>query len=151
MGYTHYWNIGRPLTNEEFDGLARDIKAIVEASDVAIAGWDGTGEPEYGEDSGYGPRIALNGARPNGHESFVIVSARAMRNPRTGFDFCKTRGDYYDVVVTASLLALRDRVAGTRLSSDGGPADWLAGQALAERALNRRLAPFLGDEEVVDD
>jgi hypothetical protein len=135
MGYTHYWDIRRPLTPTEMTDIANDVRAIVDASGVPIAGWDGYGEPEYGKD-----RIALNGANPDGHETFAISA-------KGGWDCCKTRQDAYDIVVTASLLALKDMLGiDIALSSDGDPADWIPGHTLAERALDRKIITFNENE-----
>lgn len=133
MGYTHYWESG-PISPDTLAALATDVRNIVLASELPIAGWDGTGEPEYGPD-----RISLNGIGDDAHESFVI-------EPSGEWTFCKTAYKPYDVVVTAALLALRDRT-GARLSSDGDTPDWIAGHALAERATGRTIAPFTADED----
>ena len=144
MGYTHYWTVDRSLTDDEMAALGADVKAIVAASSVPVAGWDGTGSPEYGtddpDDARYVPRIALNGVGSDAHESFVI-------SQHHGWTFCKTAAKPYDVIVTASLLALRDRLGdAVHLSSDGDVPDWAPGRLLAEVTLGRPIAPYMEDE-----
>lgn len=129
MGYTHYWTLGHPLAPEDIAALAPDVRRIVEASGLAIAGPHGDGEPGYGPDT-----IALNGADPDAYESFILAVGD------DGFDFCKTGERPYDVVVTAILLLLRDHLGyGVDLSSDGDAGDWEPGRLLASRALGREV------------
>jgi len=131
MGYTHYWTLTRPIKATEMRSLANDIHSIVTESGLDIAGWDGFGEPEYSP-----VRIALNGRAP--HEACETLLFSVKHN---GFTFCKTRRAPYDAVVTASLLALKDRLEDdVALSSDGEPEDWEAGRELARGAL-RRVMP----------
>ena len=136
MGYTHYWSIARDLTDDEFAAVGDDVRAIVAEAPCPIAGWDGSGEPSYGPDE-----IALNGEAPDDYETFGLSRF-------AGWTFCKTRGDLpYDVVVTASLLAAKDRLGDViRLSSDGNPEDWEAGRELAERACQRLMPRFIQED-----
>lgn len=136
MGYTHYWTLTRDMTEDEIGTIAEDVRAIVAASGVPVAGPLGTGEPEYGPDE-----IALNGADPDDYETFGLSRHK-------GWAFCKTRGDLpYDVVVTAALLAAKDRLGDAiRLSSDGEPADWHDGRMLVAKALGRIVPPVTFDE-----
>lgn len=136
MGYTHYWSLSRDLTDDETAALIADVRVIVAASGVPVAGWDGRGDPTYGEDS-YGLFVvALNG----GCETFRLSTHK-------GWDFCKTRQLPYDVVVTASLIAAKDRLGSAiRLSSDGEAEDWHAGRMLASRALGKAMPPFVHEQ-----
>ena len=133
MGYTHYWRHD-PISPEELQAISEDAKAIILASELPIRGWDGTDEPELTAE-----RLSFNGDRDRDedHETFSL-SPDAI-----DFDFCKTARKPYDVVVTAVLLATKDRLKdGIHLSSDGDPGDWQAGYDLAVRALDRPLSPF---------
>jgi hypothetical protein len=136
MGYTHYWNVTRNLTDAEIAGIAADVRAIVAVAPCPIAGWDGNGAPEYGENGPRGVRIALNGYRLERCESFIIT-------PYKGWTFCKTRELPYDVVVTASLLAAKDRLGDAiHVESDGDPDDWEAGYLLAVTATGRSIPRY---------
>lgn len=132
MGYTHYWHLGA-CSPAEVEDIAADAKAIILASELPIRGWDGSGEPELGP-----TRIRFNGDAASGtdYETFAFPDSSG---------FCKTGREPYDVVVTAVLLAARDRLGSSLvLESDGGPANWVAGHTLAERALGRSIEPFRG-------
>lgn len=140
MGYTHYWTFERPITRPEMVGLAEDVEAIILASGIPLA-------YEYDEPT-IPPQVAdeaihFNGIEEDGHETFGI------RVGAEGFDFCKTAAKPYDVVVVASLAALKDRLGSdVRISSDGDAADWRDGVALAERATGRPIeSPIIDGAE----
>lgn len=137
MGYTHYWN---PMELEVDAELAEEARAIVAASDVEIAGWDGTGEPEIREGL-----ISLNGAGRKGCESFVLRD-----DDETGFECCKTGANPYDEVVGAILLAASERNPKLGMSSDGLwlEKEWVKARALFEKALGRKPLP---PERMVDE
>lgn len=133
MGYTHYWSIDRPVTPQEIALLADDARKIIDVSGVSIRGWDGTGEPELGPD-----RVWLNGDA-DAHEACETFGITVGVNEWT---FCKTRRKPYDTVVTAILLAAKDRLGDAMsLSSDGSATDWSPGLVLALRALRRVIIP----------
>lgn len=97
MGYTHYWTIS---STEEWlktwPELLIDTRRIIQAAKVPLTrdGEDDTGiPPEITE-----KRIELNGDVNNSHEPFVL------KPYATEFEFCKTAGKEYDIVVTAILL-----------------------------------------------
>jgi len=115
MGYTHYFNQSNP---ETFARTALDAKTILESTDIPVASWDGTGEPEITEG-----KISFNGADDDSYESFVIPA-------EGGRGFCKTAHMPYDAVVTAVLIRLAHH--GGSVSSDGNWAEWADGRALVE-------------------
>ena len=129
MGYTHYWTIGDEVTpdKEAFGRLLLDTKRIIDATDVPLAGGDGTGEPELSEGS-----IRFNGVAATGdnYETFYITP------DSRGFDFCKTSGVRpYDAVVCAVLLRASEIYGpAIRVSSDGHWDDWADGSALYVKA-----------------
>lgn len=138
MGYTHYWTLARPITADEVAAVGNDIRDIIAASGIPIA-------YEYDEPS-KAPQldaslIHYNGVGADGHETFYIKAEKSgvTNQPgMVGFAFCKTAAKPYDVVVVASLLALKDRLGDTvRVSSGGDAADWADGHRLAIRALGR--------------
>ncbi len=136
MGYTHYWTITEPIPPDTLEAWSHDVRMIALASEVPLAGYDGTGMPDYTNG------VSLNGLGPDDdHETFLIDGT-------PGWTFCKTAAKPYDVIVTASLLALKGRIGdGILLTSDGEYEDWLPGHALAERALHRLLPTFRQERE----
>lgn len=140
MGYTHYATLARPITAAEVGALAEDIESIIDQSGVPVAyEYDATFESPQLNAEG----IHYNGLDDDGHETFAIYPGD------TGFMFWKTARKPYDVVVTASLLALQDHLKGdVKISSDGDAADWAAGYNLALRALGRLVPSPL---QVLDD
>lgn len=82
--------------------------------------------------------IALNGIPC--HETLHlerVPTIPAYRAGRGHFAFCKTAYKPYDVVVTALLcLAAHITEGAFKVSSDGGPADWAEGLALANKVLS---------------
>lgn len=129
MGYTHYWTLQRPITVEEVAAVGNDIRDIIRASELPIAYEYDRPDAEPQLDA---KAIHYNGVGDDGHETFYIATGDSA------FSFCKTAYKPYDVVVTASLLALKDRLGDdVRLTSDGEPEDWQAGFTLASRATGR--------------
>ena len=126
MGYTHYWN---PANLEIDEQLAAEAKAIVDASDVEIAGWDGEGEPEIGVGL-----VSLNGKGDERCETFSL-----QRDTEWNFECCKTCRQPYDAVVGAILLAADERNPGMDVTSDGfwDEAEWIAARELFAKALGR--------------
>ena len=137
MGYTHYWN---PMELEVDAKLAEEARAIVAASDVEVAGWDGTGAPEIREGL-----ISLNGKGRAGCESFTLCG-----DDGTGFECCKTSSQPYDEVVGAILLAASERNPRINVSSDGRWSEkgWIKARALFEKAIGRKPEP---PERMVDE
>lgn len=133
MGYTHYWTVKEPLDNILFAAWSEDVRQIILASEIPIRGGNGEGEPTL--DSDY---ASLNGDAATGddYETFSVDVAAE------GFDFCKTAQKPYDVVVTASLVALADRFPEVEVTSDGGVDEWQPGVRLFERATGRTATGF---------
>lgn len=108
MGYTHYIQPTRKLTDQEWATLTARAKRILANSTVPLADWDGTGRPEVSK-----KRIAFNGVDDDSHESCVIL------RDEVGFSFCKTARKPYDPIVGAIYLAFQAIHGGSILSSDG--------------------------------
>lgn len=133
MGYTHFWERKRELTEAEQIHLMSAIRSIVETTDVPLAGPMGVGEVEWNDGS-----VVLNGLDDDSHETFSFPGGRW---------FCKTAYKPYDEVVTAILIASYAICPGAfGYGSDGRGDDWLEGLELAERALGSkyklRIPPF---------
>ncbi len=126
MGYTHYWRRTEGYRSEgrQYANAIKTAGKIVTASKI-LAGWNGEGKPEVGAEG-----IAFNGiGDAAGHETFELPgSVHAL----TAFEFCKTARKPYDVVVTAVLATVAHLAPGAiTVSSDGNPAEWADGIALA--------------------
>jgi len=109
MGYTHYWNVKKPLDPQSFSKFVTDIKKLkVEVSRTKSAGVN-----------------IKCGILANQHEVVITGPCESLviQPKDSGFDFCKTNQYDYDVVVTtALLLAKRHFADAILLSSDGGEA-----------------------------
>lgn len=137
MGYTHYWTLSRPIETEEMAPLADDVRKIVALSGISVAyEYDEPTRPPQIDECA----ICLNGIGDDGHETFYIKAGKSglTNEPgMAGFAFCKTARKPYDVIVAASLLALKHWLGNAvSLSSDGNIEDWQAGHDLAQRALD---------------
>jgi hypothetical protein len=120
VGYTHYHTQHQEIPAETWAAIRADAERLIEAArlgDVAICGWDGTGDPVHDEQE-----IRLNGSAVGDldHETFALERAGS------GFAFCKTARKPYDAVV-AGILARAVHHAGQSVisvSSDGDMHDW---------------------------
>ena len=131
MGYTHYWKPVKvdqqtwnkfvtvciilknnlPKSSKSAGGYYKDVP-------IVICGGDGTGEPDF--ELGDGRNIVcFNGTEENdlGHETFVVGK------DKIDWDFCKTAGKPYDLLVGACLVAAHE-ILGYKVSSDGQGKDW---------------------------
>lgn len=119
MGYTHYWNIKKPLDPESFSNFVVDIKKLkLEVSKTRVAGINAT-------NGWLEPKRIKCGILANQHEVVITGPCESLviQPKDSGFDFCKTNEYDYDVVVTtALLLAKRHFADAILLSSDGGEA-----------------------------
>jgi hypothetical protein len=125
MGYTHYWSHG-PVAPAAWAALVADSQKIIEAVDVPLRSYDGeTGKPEFSAEE-----ISFNGADDDSCESFVLEAKG------TGFTFCKTARQPYDLVVCAVLLRAVAHIPGFSLRSDGDwytEDEWIAARKLVAR------------------
>jgi hypothetical protein len=115
---THYFYRPETLDGDSFGRFVDDVKRLISAAPGdPVRGEDGVGRPEASEQ-----RVAFNGDAAHGleHEPFVIE--RIFRRGRTRgaacFDFCKTNGKPYDLLVVASLYAFLHRFPGVKFVSD---------------------------------
>ena len=139
MGYTHYWRkAGDSFTTEQWAKLTKATKRVIQAWELAL---DHRVAVEYDEPTKpphiSGECIRFNGIGPDGHETFML-----LKEP-DAFEFCKTARKPYDDVVTA-VLVLANHYAPQALSitSDGDPAEWSAGLALARTQEETAELPF---------
>jgi hypothetical protein len=122
MGYTHYWKHHESFSEFQWRCLQEYTRAVIaEAERGGIHVCDPMGhgeEPDITDEI-----ISLNGVGNEGCETFWI----AREAEGDAFEFCKTRRNPYDVVVT-TLLAFANHMmgdAGFSISSDGGPEAFL--------------------------
>lgn len=135
MGYTHYWDQSRALTDEEWAQVLDATGKIVKAANkrgIVLGNWLGEHAPVV-----TGNEVAFNGDAACGHdhESFVIKQKDAE------WTFCKTARKPYDLAVTAVLAYLASAHHSVfSVSSDGGAAEWEDGCMLASEALGTHIA-----------
>ena len=148
MGYTHYYNVANTQGDLKVPEIAADVEAIIMASEVQIG--DGSGktgsEPILGPDE-----INFNAIHPGNFEDFCYPPDfelnQGLHPPESkGFSFCKTARKPYDVVVCATLIAIKHHLGDyVSVSSDGdfdNANEWGPAYDLYFRALQRELPPF---------
>lgn len=133
MGYTHYWDMSRDISERNFKKLTKDMKAIEAyinenkiVSETACGGYDeivtlhdtdGTGTGVYYSDR----QFCFNG---DGSMNLDHESMHIRLGANDSWTFCKTARKPYDLAVCLILLSLKYHVRSTRVSSDGGTDDW---------------------------
>jgi hypothetical protein len=119
------------LEKVRFAAFVSDVRLLLAAvpSSVKICGEKGAGAPEASED-----RVAFNGEKSLAldHEPLVVERVYSRRPPsrmRGGefFDFCKTAGKPYDLLVVAALYAFAYRFPSCRIASDSSLDELRAG------------------------
>lgn len=110
MGYTHYYTVGRAVSNVTWNKFKQAVANIIKESGVSIHGGDGTGEPIIND-----KEISFNGndETDQSHETFIITRGSGS------WDFCKTAKKDYDVVVVATLMTAKKLKIIEQWSSDG--------------------------------
>jgi hypothetical protein len=127
MGYTHYWRIPKELDAEKFATLSAELQTAADLlPDYSTsAGMNHEGVIHLGDGGGEGnpifskEEICFNGKGAGSHETFII-----QQNGNSDFEFCKTARKPYDLMVCLSLLRLKHHFPESKISSDGGAADW---------------------------
>lgn len=120
MGFTHYFDQERAVTETEWEAITKDVEALLahlattrELEIVGVSGERGT-TPEISSE-----RIAFNGLEEDGFESFVLGREQG------GFGFCKTGRRPYDLLVTAALIVAAHHAPGAyTVTSDGQDYEW---------------------------
>lgn len=116
---THYIYRPKILDSGEFRDFVSDVRAIVaqKPSTLRLCGMDGLSDPVITEGV-----VVLNGDRRRGleHETLVIEQTATLSRERDGvhFEFCKTNGKPYDVVVVAVLYAFLQHFPQCKFVSD---------------------------------
>ena len=111
MGYTHYWKIRKPFTNEAWTAFTNDVKSLFVSTKIPLVG--GFGDtfttPEVNRNV-----VSFNGLEDDGHETCQITKSVC------DFEFCKTAQKPYDAVVVQVLKLARKYNPSIELLSDGG-------------------------------
>jgi len=106
MGRTHYWRRPTELPTDRFAAAAKDIHRVVRSAGVPLAGFEGTGEPVFTDNS-----VAFNGVGNARCEPFKVHDTEFDRHGRPEtFSFCKTEGLPYDLAVKAALVILKEHL-----------------------------------------
>jgi hypothetical protein len=107
MGFTRYWSVRADVDPARLIEAGRRMSELVRASEVPLAGVDGTGEPTLETQKG---TVWFNGvaALEQDYETFVwppdlVHGRRVLDDPNWVFEFCKTGRLPYDAVVVACL------------------------------------------------
>ena len=110
MGYTHYWKIRKPFTNEAWTEFTNDVQSLFASTKIPLAGGFGdTGTVPEIDDKG----VTFNGLEDDGHETCQITKSVC------DFEVCKTAQKPYDAVVVQVLKLARKYNPSIELSSDG--------------------------------
>lgn len=141
MGYTHYFYRSEILDQKHYDLLVEDVKFLLDHlpehslnaggyhkdDHLIIRGGWGTGKPTVNNQL-----ISFNGdeATELDHETMDfprVLEVESWQTPDHGlyFQCCKTARKPYDLVVCATLLAIKYHFPKTKISSDGFPSDWV--------------------------
>ena len=139
MGYSHSYTL-REHADPRFAEITRDVNDIITTSEIPMG--DAHGNP--GNQPLLGPElIRLNGIQPQHCETFLYPAP-------SGWEFCKTGYQPYDVIVCATLMAMKHHLQeNVAISSDGdldGP-EWQAAYQLYRRALRRPPPEFFQQHE----
>ena len=153
MGYTHYWSLTTRPDPEVFAQLANDFQQLALASEINL-----TANPD--DASCPPPRFDADTIRFNAVTEYCETFALELHNPSQRrltlidpadgphlWDFCKTYGRPYDIVVAAGLLALKHHLGDIAdVQSDGNCAQdqqWRNAVTLYQRVFPQRPLPDL--------
>lgn len=112
MGYTHYWDVKRPIGKRAWDMICRDARQLFHATDIPLVGYEEepASDPVVTRDM-----IRFNGVGDDEYESFVLVPDHD-ESP-----FCKTARKPYDLIVCAVLIVADHHAPfSIEVTSDGG-------------------------------
>lgn len=129
MGYTHYWQ-HTTIAPDDWQALVTDAQLLINEAGIALAGGDGTGEPEFSDKI-----ITFNGraAQDEDYETFELSSDEET------FAFCKTDRRPYDLIVCAILLRAANILPNFTVSSDGSWDAWAPARELYARVFDAQM------------
>ncbi|CAN5406405.1 hypothetical protein BH09PLA1_BH09PLA1_01360 [soil metagenome] len=103
MGVTHYWTRATELPKATFAAAVQDASAVLSRTDVALAGFEGHGQPILQPDA-----IVFNGAARASCEPFEVRQVEFDRRGRPlKSSYCKTELRPYDLLVKVTLIVLK--------------------------------------------
>ena len=146
MSYEYFWTIKDMDQDLSVREIAQDLRAIIARSGVPIA--NGCGEP------GSRPAInesfiCFNGVDDEGQDGFSYPpESDEGKSTKDVFDFCETYGHPYDVVVAATLIAIKHHQGDNVQISSDIPFDspeWDEAYQLYRTALGRQVPQVLRD------
>lgn len=137
MGYTHYLEDQKPVTDKQWEQLTHFVyclflRSVKNGEPLANAMGD-----RYTIPSIKSRYIAFNGIEHDSHETCVVE-----KEPDGAFSFCKTAYKSYDRYVVA-FYSYIDDLGIARFSSDGGTADHIAGKRLRNLVLRDMMKEHL--------
>ena len=151
MGFTHYWDMTRDISERNFKKLTKDMKAIEayikenkSISNNAECAWDEqvTLHHPNGENEGvlyYSNTFGFNGdAKIHADHESMHINLGA----NDSWTFCKTARKPYDLAVCLILISLKYHIRSTRVTSDGGNDDWQHSFELWEKIFPKRNVMF---------
>ena len=120
IGYTHYFDLVKKPTNDEWQNITEAFKKVMVISLIK-----GSPFPIQREEYVASPplidkdEIVFNGIGDDAHETMYVS------NSALGFTFCKTNRKPYDFSVMVLLLLMKHYAPDSWLiTSDGGNAEW---------------------------
>lgn len=127
MGLTHHWRRPTELPSEPFHAAITDCRKVLVATELDLAGFDGTGNPVLNDH-----QIIFNGKQPDACEPFEFALIEFDRHGgREARSFCKTEHLPYDLFVKAVLIILHHHFAPLLLiSSDDPEHQWTGAKQL---------------------
>jgi len=114
MGYTHYWRRNDDFTENEWSEIKKVFNQLHSKWGGLLRGGLGEGEPECTDEV-----IRFNGDSTIGHDHGTFSLSKEHQD----FNFCKTAGKPYDIVVVTFLASVDSIISDRkrfRISSDGG-------------------------------
>lgn len=111
MGYTHFWELTKPFTKNNWNLFCQDVKNVFDTTNIPLAGGLGSSKTKPVITKNY---ISFNGVGEYSHEDCTI------RRTTTDLFFCKTDRKPYDKVVVTILKLAKKYNNSIILFSDGG-------------------------------
>lgn len=119
MGFSIYWHRQTQYPANRFAAAVGDIETVLNATGVAIAGFDGTGNGIFEDE-----HIVFNGLAPQACEPFELRRVEFDRRGRQEFfGHCKTEHLPYGKAVMASLIVLTNHLRPDFWAGSDGTAD----------------------------
>lgn len=134
-GYTHYYTWKQPPDDASLKACVADMNRLIEARKSILVSPD-LRDSIPGSLKLNPTNVDFNGIGDRACEPFVFPF---VLPEHSSFNFCKTRGEPYDQIVTACLLVARDHFppSALEIESDGEWEDWKDGAILYSSVFGR--------------